>query len=65
MFFLGDSYSSLQYLYRIPNNTISIIVPKMCSAIYKVLKDDFLSVRFKNIQVTKYKQHAIKCISKM
>ena len=40
---------SLQYLYRIPHNTISTIVPKVCSAIYKVLKDEFLLVSIINI----------------
>lgn len=40
----GDSFRSLQYLFRIPANTISIIIPKVLDAIYKVLVDDYLKV---------------------
>lgn len=40
----GDSYMSLQYLLRIPQPTISAIVPEVCEAIFKVLKNDYLKV---------------------
>ncbi|XP_011409411.2 PREDICTED: uncharacterized protein LOC105316284, partial [Amphimedon queenslandica] len=34
----GESYSSLQYIYRIPAQTIGKIVPDTCRAIVKALK---------------------------
>lgn len=40
----GDSYRSLMYFFRVPHNTISIIIPETCKAIYSVLKDDYLKV---------------------
>lgn len=44
----GESFSSLQYIFRIPQSTISTIVPEVCDAIYAVLKDEFLKVRKMN-----------------
>ena len=41
---LGESYTSLQYLYRIPRQTIGKIVPETCSFICEVLKD-YMKVR--------------------
>lgn len=40
----GESYSSLQYSTRIPQCTISSIVPETCEAIYKSMKEEFLKV---------------------
>lgn len=40
----GDSFISLQYLFRIPQSTISTIIPEVCDAIYKVLLPDYLKV---------------------
>lgn len=40
----GESFSSLQYVFRIPPCTISGIVPEVCDAIYNVLKADFMKV---------------------
>lgn len=40
----GESYRSLQYMFRIPHNTISGIIPEVCDAIYKVLQPDYLKV---------------------
>lgn len=40
----GDSFMSLQYLFRIPQSTISTIIPEVCSAIYEVLKNDYLKM---------------------
>ena len=37
---IGESYASLQYLYRIPRQTIARIVPDTCSVITEVLSDD-------------------------
>lgn len=41
----GESYTSLQYSTRIPQCTISKIVPETCEAIYTSLKDEVLKVR--------------------
>nr|XP_023028001.1 putative nuclease HARBI1 [Leptinotarsa decemlineata] len=38
----GDSYHSLMYLFRIPVCTISRIIPEVCSAIYKISKEEYL-----------------------
>lgn len=38
----GDNFSSLQFLFRIPQTTISRIIPEVLDAIYKVLVDEFL-----------------------
>lgn len=35
----GDSFSSLQYLYRVPKCTISKFVPEVCEAIFEVLME--------------------------
>ncbi|XP_071115879.1 uncharacterized protein [Haliotis cracherodii] len=40
----GDSYKSLEYLYRIPSNTICGFIHHVCQAIYDSLKDDYLKV---------------------
>lgn len=40
----GESFMSLQYIFRIPQPTISRIVPEVCDAIYTVLKDRFMKV---------------------
>lgn len=40
----GDNFASLQYLFRIPKNTISTIVFEVCDAIYSSLKEEFLKV---------------------
>lgn len=40
----GESFASLQYIFRIPQCTISTIIPEVCSAIYNVLKKDYLKV---------------------
>lgn len=40
----GDSFMSLQYLFRINQSTISRIVPEVCDAIYKALLSDYLKV---------------------
>lgn len=44
----GESFSSLQYLFRIPQPTISTIVPETCQAIYSVLHEEYMKVRGKN-----------------
>lgn len=49
--FSGDSYHSLMYLFRIPVCTISRIIPEVCSAIYNVLKEEFL------LSTSKYIKH--------
>lgn len=35
----GDSFSSLQYLYRVPKCTISKFLPEVCDSIYSVLEN--------------------------
>lgn len=40
----GESYRSLQYVFRIPHNTISGIIPEVCDALYKVLQPNYLKV---------------------
>lgn len=35
---MGDSYSSLQYLFKISKQSISLIVPKVCQALIEELK---------------------------
>lgn len=40
----GDSFMSLQYLFRITQTTISTIIPEVCDALYKVLLPDFMKV---------------------
>ncbi|XP_062607230.1 uncharacterized protein LOC134269020 [Saccostrea cucullata] len=40
----GDSYRSLEYLYRIPVSTASTIIPETCIAIYNALKENYLKI---------------------
>lgn len=40
----GDSFQSLQYIFRIPETTISRIIPEVLDAIYNVLVKDFIKV---------------------
>jgi hypothetical protein len=40
----GDNFRSLQYLFRIPQTTISRIIPEVLDAIYKVLVSDYVKV---------------------
>ena len=41
---LGETFESLQYLYRIPSQTIGSIVPETCSAIVEVLQEEYMNV---------------------
>lgn len=38
----GESFASLQYQYRISSCTLTSIIPEVCSALFKVLKDEYL-----------------------
>ncbi|XP_065363219.1 putative nuclease HARBI1 [Calliphora vicina] len=40
----GESFRSLQYVFRIPHNTISGIIPEVCDAIYSVLQPNYLKI---------------------
>lgn len=40
----GDSFILLQYLFRIPQSTISTIIPEVCDALYKALQPEFMKV---------------------
>ncbi|XP_058830369.1 putative nuclease HARBI1 [Topomyia yanbarensis] len=40
----GESFTSLQYLFRIPQTTISRIIPEVCEAIFSVLKSTYMPV---------------------
>lgn len=42
----GDSFSTLQYTFRIPQTTISRIIPEVLDAIYTVLVGEYLKVQF-------------------
>ncbi|KAJ8872051.1 hypothetical protein PR048_025652 [Dryococelus australis] len=42
----GDSYSSLQYLFRIPVCTIGGIVTEVCEQLFAQLKEDYMKVLF-------------------
>lgn len=44
----GDSFTSLQYLFRIPQPTISSIIPEVCGALFEVLKNNYLKVNEKH-----------------
>lgn len=44
----GDSFMSLQYLFRVPHNTISVFLPEVLKALYEVL-NDFIKVSIKLI----------------
>lgn len=37
----GESFSSLQYQFRISASSLSFIVPEVCQAVFQVLKDDY------------------------
>lgn len=41
----GENFRSLQYLFRISHSTISLIIPEVLDAIYKVLVIDFVKLR--------------------
>lgn len=41
----GNSFRSLQLIFRIPQNTISTIIPPVLDAIWTVLKDEYVRVR--------------------
>ena len=43
----GGSYSALKYDTRISEQSLSIIVPETCSAIFEALKDDYTKVSMK------------------
>lgn len=38
----GESYKSLSYGFRVAHNTISLIVPATCEAIYEAYKDEVM-----------------------
>lgn len=40
----GDSFRSLAFLFRVPHNTISTIVPEVCNALYTELKGIYMKV---------------------
>ena len=40
----GANYADLQYQFRIHKSTLTHIIPEVCEAIYKRLKDNFLKV---------------------
>lgn len=35
---IGDNYASLKYFFRVPKNIISLFIPDVLGAIYKVLQ---------------------------
>jgi len=42
--FSGGTYFDLFTAFRIPETTLSYLIPEVCEAIYTVLKDTFLKV---------------------
>ena len=52
---LGETFERLQYLYRIPSQTIGHIVPETCSAIVDVLQEEYTKVN-NNIIIDKFKK---------
>ena len=46
--FLGESYTSLHYAFRIRTSTISEFVPEVCQAIYHSLQSKYLQVWLNN-----------------
>lgn len=42
----GQSFHSLQYVFRLPQTTISQIIPEVLTAIWTVLKDEYVRVGF-------------------
>lgn len=40
----GQSFHSLQFVFRLPQNTISMIIPPVLDAIWSVLKGEFVRV---------------------
>lgn len=42
----GSSFRSLQFVFRIPQSTISMIIPVVLDAIWTVLKDEYVRVSF-------------------
>lgn len=51
----GESFRSLQFLFRIPQPTISTIIPEVLDAIYTVLVGDYLQVS------PKHSEHSLQC----
>ena len=41
----GDSYASLMFLFKRSRSSICNIVPEVCAALYKAVKDEFLKVK--------------------
>lgn len=39
----GESYSSLEFQFRISKSTLSNMIPYVCNVIYTVLKDEYLA----------------------
>lgn len=54
----GDSFASLEYLYRVPKCTISKFLPQVCAAIYSALKD-YLEVSNKAYTIIINESHYI------
>lgn len=42
----GENFTSLQYIFRVPQTTISRIIPETLDAIYNVLVQDYVKVSF-------------------
>lgn len=42
----GDSFKSLEFLFKVSDSAIQKIVPETCDAIYNMLKEDHLKVIF-------------------
>lgn len=50
----GNSFRSMQYLFRVPQCTISTIIPEVLDAIWTVLKDEYIRVSIFSTKFHKY-----------
>lgn len=55
----GDSYRSLMYLFKVSDSTISLIVPEVCQALVRALKDEIKVSFFRSSKEKQRKYNVI------